>query len=277
MQMPWLVLALSAMSTAAMATQDVQVEAARLSGNSPVDILAAGASKAITYRDSKGVPISKQTFLDAIRHGGRFIYERDEAHAATAFMLTPHDAKLNTEAAVAFNNSWRGKYKVRRGQSFPDFTLATVNGGSISPASLRGQPTVMQFFFAKCITCFVDNPALNAFARSHPDVRVLALTSDDARAAGAYARQHDLAWPVAYAGQKVFDALGVKVFPTLALVSADGRLLDLREGGKIAGRDGNVSGQDLDRWVHEGLSSQDDGQGRVSETAGPTMTTTPAD
>ena len=99
------------------------------------------------------------------------------------------------------------------------------------------------------------------------------MTSDDAHDASAYAEQHALAWPVAYAGQMVFDALGVKVFPALALVSADGRLLDPGVSGKIAGRDGRVSEADLERWVREGLS----GRSPVSANAVPATTATPTD
>lgn len=157
---------------------------------------------------------------------------------------------------------------------FPDFALDTLAGDRASSASLRGLPTLMQFFFAKCITCFVDNSALNTFTRSHPQVRVLALTSDDARAAKAYADQHQLAWPVAFGGQNVLDALGIRVFPTMALISADGRLLELGESGKIAGSDGRVTAQDLDSWVRAGLSGQH--HGRVSESAVPATPAGPA-
>lgn len=277
MKMQWGGLALLAMSTVLMATQDVKVEATRVSGSLSVDILATGAAKTITYCDGNGKPISKQAFLAAIQRGGKFIYKRDEARASTVFTLTSPDAHSNPEVAVALNNSLHEKYRVSHGQKFPDFTLATLDGDIVSAASSNGRPTLIQFFFANCTSCFVDNPALNAFARTHPDVRVLAMTSDDAQDASAYAEQHALAWPVAYAGQKVFDALGVKVFPALALVSADGRLLDLRVSGRIAGRDGRVSEEDLERWVREGLSGQGDGRSPVSANAVPAKTATPTD
>ena len=273
MNIKWMSVVLMAISTVAMATQDVQVETARVSGNLSVDILATGAAKTITYSDVKRQPMSKQAFLDAIQHGSTFIYKRDEAHASTAFILTSPNAHTKA-AASAFNHAVHDNYKVSPGQMFPDFALDTLAGGRASSASLRGRPTLMQFFFAKCITCFVDNSALNAFASSHPQIGVLALTGNDARATKAYADQHLLAWPVAFGGQKVLDALGIKVFPAMALISADGRLLELGVSGKIAGSDGRVSEQDLDRWVREGLSGQQNG--RVSESAVPTTPAAPA-
>jgi len=248
MKMQWIGALLLAIASVAVAAQDVQV--AHRQGSVSVDALAIGAAKSISYNDDKGRPISKRIFLDAVTHGRQFTYKRDEAHESTAFTLFAPGAKVVRESPL------QQDYKIKAGQAFPAFRLATVGGGSVDDASLRGRPTVLHFFFAGCVLCFGDNPALNAYAQKHPEVRVLAVTHDDAQAATTYVQQRQLAWPVAYAGQGLFDTLGVTAFPTMALVGADGSLLDIRLVGSMQAAGGSLSERDLDRWVRQTLLRQ---------------------
>ncbi len=67
-------------------------------------------------------------------------------------------------------------------------------------------------------------PALNAFAQKHPDVKVIALTYDSADLAKGFAAKHHFAWNVVYGGQTLVDALGLKVYPTLAVVNPGGTI-----------------------------------------------------
>lgn len=275
MKMLWIAGLLLSVATTAIAAQ--QVQAAARSGSVSVDVLASGASKSISYSDDQGRPIGKSVFLRAVTHGRQFSYKRDEARESTAFMLLAPDVDVRKGSASALGNPLHKDYKLKPGQAFPTFRLDTVGGGSIDNASLSGQPTVVHFFFAQCVLCFVDNPALNAYARKHPEVRVLAVTRDDASTAATYAQQRGLAWPVAYSGQELLDALGMTVFPSMALVSADGRLLDIRIHGQLQRVGGSLSEQSLDRWVRSTLSRQDSPAGGFSAAAAPATTVTPAD
>lgn len=252
MKMQWIGVVFLGLSTVAMATQNV--ETAPIQGKLSVEVLAKGASKSISYNDDKGQPISKQAFLDQIRNGREFSYKRDEVHASTAFMLVSPNATFKVDSEKAVNTALHENYKVHSGDKFPAFKLTTLGGDDVSRMSLQGHPSVIQFFFAQCVTCFTGNAVLDAYAKSHPEVSVLAVTNDDKHAAGTYAQTHHLTWPVAYAGQSLIDGLGIKAFPTFALVGADGRLLDIRLGGQIGGRDGDLSEHDLDKWVRHTLS-----------------------
>lgn len=254
MKKQWIAGLLLSVAATAIAAQEVQT--AVRSGNVSVDVLASGASKSISYSDDQGRPIAKSAFLRAVTHGRQFSYKRDEASESTAFTLLARDAKAKAASAPALKGALHQDYKLRPGQAFPAFQLATVGGGGIDNAALLGRPTVVHFFFAECVLCFVENPVLNAYAQKHPEVRVLAVTRDDASAAAAYAQQRQLAWPVAYAGQALLDALGVTTFPAMALVSADGRLLDIRIHGLMQRGGDSLSERDLDRWVQRTLSQQ---------------------
>lgn len=274
MKMLWITGLLLSVAATAIAAQQVQT-AARL-GSVSVDVLASGASKSISYSDDQGHAISKRAFLDAVTHGRQFSYKRDEARESTAFMLLAPEVDVRKGSASALGNPLRQDYKLKPGQVLPAFRLDTLDGGSVDNAALSGRPTVVHFFFAQCVPCFVDNPALDAYARKHPEVRVLAVTRDDASTAAPYAQQRGLAWPVAYSGQQLLDALGVTVFPSMALVSADGRLLDIRIHGQLQRAGGSLSEQDLDRWVRGVLLRQDSLADELSASAAAATTAAPA-
>jgi len=274
MKKQWIAGLLLSVAATAIAAQEVQT--AVRSGSVSVDILASGASKSISYSDDQGRPIGKSAFLRAVTHGRQFSYKRDEAGESTSFTLLARDAKAKATSASTLKSAVHQDYKLKPGQAFPAFQLATVGGGSVDSASLLGRPTMVHFFFAECVLCFVENPVLNAYAQKHPEVRVLAVTRDDASTAATYAQQRQLAWPVAYAGQALLDALGVTVFPTMALVSADGRLLDIRVHGLMQRGDDSLSERDLDRWVRRTLSQQNSLADGLSADAAPATTAAPA-
>lgn len=274
MKMQWIAGLLLSIVATAIAAQEVQT-AAR-SGSVSVDVLASGASKSISYSDDQGRSISKSAFLRAVTRGHQFSYKRDEASESTAFTLLARDAKAKAMSAPALKGALHQDYKLKPGQAFPAFQLATVGGGGIDNAALLGRPTVVHFFFAECVLCFVDNPVLNAYAQKHPEVRVLAVTRDDASIAAAYAQQRQLAWPVAYAGQALLDALGVTVFPTMALVGTDGRLLDIRVPGLMQRSRDGLSERDLERWVRSTLSREPRSTSELSAVARSATTAAPA-
>lgn len=219
-----------------------------------VTMLSAGASKTIDFRDEHGRPISEAAFLQGVSQGHSFLHKRDEAARSTTFTLgavetaTLDKAQLERKLGV--------HYKVKPGQPLPAFDLATVGGGRVGKASLSGHPALINFFFADCVGCIAETPALNAYAKAHPDMRVLAVTFDDGAAAATYVKQRHFAWPVAYGGQHWLDALGVSAFPALALVGADGRLLDIRISGSIQSGGDAITASDLQRWVAGTLAKQ---------------------
>lgn len=223
-----------------------------------VGMMSVGANKTITFSDDKGQTISEMAFLDGVKAGRAFSYKRNVAAQSTAFTLEAKKAASDApnKGAAALEHTLNVSYKVKPGQALPAFHLATVGGGSVDNAALRGKPALINFFFADCVGCIAETPALNAYAKAHPEVRVLAVTFDKASDAADYVKQQQFAWPVAYGGQSWFDTLGVSTYPALALVGADGRLLDIRISGTIQSGGDTISAKDLNRWVAGTLAKQ---------------------
>lgn len=106
----------------------------------------------------------------------------------------------------------------------PELDLVDLRSGDrVALASLRGKPAVLNFWASWCGPCRVELPALARFSRSHPELRVLGVTHDEARdilkaadEAGAdYAQLHD-------PSGRVSRAYGVSTLPTTVVLNAAG-------------------------------------------------------
>jgi cytochrome c biogenesis protein CcmG/thiol:disulfide interchange protein DsbE len=64
------------------------------------------------------------------------------------------------------------------GRRGPDFTLTSLDGESVSLASLQGHPIVLNFFATWCIPCRSELPAFQEMARRHAERGLAVLLVD---------------------------------------------------------------------------------------------------
>jgi cytochrome oxidase Cu insertion factor (SCO1/SenC/PrrC family) len=131
----------------------------------------------------------------------------------------------------------------------PPFDLKDLAGKRVTSKSLRGKPTLVSFFFAKCVPCIREVEPINRFAAARPQLNYLAVTFDEPDEARAFVKRFGLRWRVVPDAQDFIERMRVKQYPLMALFDADGRLLGTKKGGA---RDeleaANVEPQ-LRRWV----------------------------
>lgn len=61
----------------------------------------------------------------------------------------------------------------------PDIELTNAEGEAFSLDDLRGQVVVVNFWATWCPPCVEEMPALQAYAQTHPDITILAVTNPE--------------------------------------------------------------------------------------------------
>ena len=196
--------------------------------------LQLGASPNLRYLDAAGAPIDYAAFALLLGDGKTFSSTKDsEAGAAVLRIRTPGQP---------------GRFSFKRGDAFPPFELPALQGGTQRLGTYHGRYTLISFFFAECAPCIAEVPMLNAFARQHGDMNVVAITYEDADTARQFASSRGFAWPILHDGQALIDTLGVSTYPTLMLLDPSGHVAGVAIGMSM--RDDEAKRMaDLHRWI----------------------------
>lgn len=118
------------------------------------------------------------------------------------------------------------------GATAPSFALPIVggegaaSGDRLDLAALRGHVVVLDFWASWCPPCRASVPAIEAFSRAHPDVRVVGVNveahRDPAFVADAHARLGASYPTVQDVDGSLERAYGIRGLPTLLVVDRDG-------------------------------------------------------
>jgi thiol-disulfide isomerase/thioredoxin len=131
----------------------------------------------------------------------------------------------------------------------PAFQLRDLSGKPVNAASLKGKPTLINFYFAECVPCILEVGPLNSFAAGRPGMNFLAVTFDEAAVARAFVARYKFRWRVVPDAREFIDRVRVKQYPTMALFDETGRLLGTRRGGVRDELEAATVAPQLARWV----------------------------
>lgn len=107
----------------------------------------------------------------------------------------------------------------------PDFTLATLDGGTFSLSEQAGTPIVLNFWATWCTPCRRELPALQAAAeRWQGKVLVIGVDqAEDPETVQRYADELGLTFPIPLdASMAVADRYNVRGLPTTFFIDGDG-------------------------------------------------------
>ena len=98
--------------------------------------------------------------------------------------------------------------------------------GELTVGRPAARPTVVNLWASWCGPCRDEMPAVERFAKAHPDVRVVGVAIDDAPdAARQFARELEVTFPLGIdRDDRVGDAYGVTGLPTTLFLDRQGRL-----------------------------------------------------
>jgi cytochrome oxidase Cu insertion factor (SCO1/SenC/PrrC family) len=181
--------------------------------------LGFGAGAKFSYRDLACRPVKFEGFAAGMREAGAHA-DVDRSADGKAITMTVRKRGMP---------SCESPYPPIT--SLPPFDLRDLAGKRVTAASLRGKPTLINFFFSTCIPCILEVQPINEFAAERPQMNFLAVTFDDPDTAQAFVNRFDFRWRIVPGAQDFIDRVRVKNYPMMALFDAQGRLLGTRKGG----------------------------------------------
>jgi thiol-disulfide isomerase/thioredoxin len=131
----------------------------------------------------------------------------------------------------------------------PSFDLRDLAGKRVTSDSLKGKPTLVNFYFSECVPCILEVGPINGYAAEHPEMNFLAVTFDEAAEARQFVARYRFQWRVVPDARDFIDRMKVKQYPLMALFDANGRLLGLRPGGVRDELEAVNVAPRLARWV----------------------------
>jgi peroxiredoxin len=209
-------------------------------------------------------PVTEDAFRRTLKVGPevKLIYRDLECRALTfeEFVAAMRQPGLGSEVTRAPDGSAAALTLHRRGGpncpspfgrviQMPEFNMPDLKGKRLNSASLRGKPTLINFYFAKCVPCILEVAPLNTFAVERRDLNVLAMTFDEVPEARAFVNRYGFAWRVIPDARDFIDRMAVKRYPMMALFDAQGRLLGTRVGGVKDELEAAAVLPTLRRWV----------------------------
>jgi peroxiredoxin len=179
----------------------------------------------ISYLDEAGKPIDADAFIGKIRANGHFGISKKPGSA---------DALPDVVLRLQTKDEAEGKFtKLKQGQAFPQFHLTRLDKAAVDNRVFEGKYTLVSFYFAECGPCVREVPLLNALAERRKDVTLLAITFDSAKETSQFVAKHGLAWPVVTDAKGLTDAIGVRAYPTMALIDPMGKLVEVTTGSAL--------------------------------------------
>lgn len=126
---------------------------------------------------------------------------------------------------------------VRVGEAMPPFSVEGWDGGTISMASLVGRPACIDLWASWCPACTPALPALDAIARRHPGVTMVAVNIDASRADAERSLAARLPDRRLTLGRdpdaRAFGRLGANTVPTLFVVDRSGVVRLVEHGYRL--------------------------------------------
>ncbi|MGQ0804812.1 MAG: TlpA family protein disulfide reductase [Actinomycetota bacterium] len=114
------------------------------------------------------------------------------------------------------------------GDPAPDFTLSTLDGGTVTLSELKGRPVIVNFWASWCNPCREEFPLLAEALDNHgdADLAIIGVTYRDIDSdSRAFVDEFGATWPQAVdEDTDVARAFGVRAIPQTFFVDRDGNI-----------------------------------------------------
>jgi thiol-disulfide isomerase/thioredoxin len=203
--------------------------------------------KELQYVGDAGEPLSFAEFIALAQAGGRSFKKIVEADKSRAILTINPKDKASPKQGETASRSQPLNFHVSA--ELPAITGRDL-GERLNVLANGRHYTLVSFFFAECVPCIQEIPALNALAGEQGDLNVVSMTFDTRETASKFAKERGLKTSIVPDAQAYIDALGIKVYPTLILVSPEGRLMGVRSSYKVESGAKDAGLADIKSWVN---------------------------
>ena len=200
----------------------------------------------LTFADASGQDIAFEVFEEQLRKTRSAIQKHvvKETGAVRMQLEAPDHGSESADAHAA---------GIPVGEHVPEALMERLRTSIGATDASDRRPILLSFYFAECVPCIREVPALNQFATKNADVRVLAVTFDDQATVDAFRKKHGFEWPVLADATDAIGTLGVKAFPTFVLLDAQG-ILRARSFSMQLGPD-DAMATALRTWIDEAMGA----------------------
>lgn len=120
-----------------------------------------------------------------------------------------------------------GICSLRAAERAPDFSLSTLDGKTISLASMRGKVVFLDFWASWCPPCRSSIPYVEKLSESYADKEVVFLgvnVEGDPEAAAAFTKKQGMHYPVLIGDAAVSKAYRVQGIPAFFIIGPKGTI-----------------------------------------------------
>lgn len=175
--------------------------------------------KDVSFRDAAGKQITPEEFARQLKEGKPFsVTKKQDADKELV-------AVLSITTAEAMRANAPPPEKIKAGQQFPAFSLAKLDGVKVDNATLRGRYSLINFYFALCAPCVKEIPEMNALSKVRTDLNFVGVTFDSAEDTRKFVGDFKFNWMLLPESKKLLDELGVRTYPTFALLDPEGKVV----------------------------------------------------
>lgn len=206
--------------------------------------MALEGVRELQYLGENGEKLTFATFIAAVQAGRSFKKEVEMDRSLAVMTMNPVEDKApepvdSNEGSQPLNFPISARLPPIQDRDL-DNRLHALSDGK--------RHTLLSFFFADCVPCIREIPALNSLVGRQGNLHVVSITFDDKETASEFARKRGLEVPIVPGAKAYIDTLGVTSYPTLVLVSPEGRLMGVRSGYKVSGTgDSGLAG--MESWL----------------------------
>lgn len=122
------------------------------------------------------------------------------------------------------------------GGNVGDFSLPTIDGGTLNSSEFKGQPVVLNFWATWCGNCMKEIPELKQIAaKGDAKVVSIALDEDGSSVIKPFTEKHDINYTVLVGNEEIFNQFNGVAIPYTLVLDGSHRITKIFRG--IAGKD----------------------------------------